>query len=408
MLTRKNVKTGAARLKIVSGAEAQDETSGVTVGPFRDRIIKGMTLVIALVGTVLFFTDGGASTLTTNVLSSAYFSVTLYVAVTMIPIQILGYYIDFERVHTKLKVAEIPFSALLGALPGCGGAIIVTSAFAKGRVSFGAVVAVLTATMGDAAFLFLAKAPETLLQLMAIGFIMGTLTGFIVNFIHDKSFLRPEAPVHLSIAPAPHIVEEVELEDASLFSKGVVGLWFAVGIAGLCVLWFPGTVSQVIGIEAANLEPSIGILGIVLSLIALLHAPKTEGCCSVTGTAQFIDSLSVIHRVTIWVVGAFLCFEVLALALPFATADVLGENAALFPLMGALVGLLPSCGPQVVLSELFLRGSLNFPALVANAVSNDGDALFPMIAIAPRAALIASVYTIMPALLVGYLFHFLG
>lgn len=402
------MKAKAARLKIVGGVSAHDEANAVLESPYRDIFVKGLTLGIILLGVLLILTDGAASSLTTNVFSSAYFSVTLYVAVTMIPIQILGYYIDFDRVHTKLKVAEIPFSALLGALPGCGGAIIVTSAFAKGRVSFGAVVAVLTATMGDAAFLFLAKAPETLLQLMAIGFIMGTITGLLVNLIHNKDFLRPKAEFHLSVAPAPRVVEEIEIEDASLFSKGIVGLWFIVGLTGLCVLWFPGTVAQVIGMKAAHLEPSLGILGIALSLIALLHAPKTDSCSSVTGTAQFIDSLTIIHRVTVWVVGAFLCFEVLALALPFNLMDVLGENAALFPLMGALVGLLPSCGPQVVLSELFLRGSLNFPALVANAVSNDGDALFPMIAIAPRAALIASVYTIMPALLVGYLFHFLG
>ena len=47
--------------------------------------------------------------------------------------------------------------AILGAIPGCGGAIIVITQYTRGQVSFGGVVAVLTATMGDAAFLLLAQ-----------------------------------------------------------------------------------------------------------------------------------------------------------------------------------------------------------------------------------------------------------
>ena len=44
-------------------------------------------------------------------------------------------------------------------------------------------------------------------------------------------------------------------------------------------------------------------------------------------------------------------------------------------------------------------------ALAANAISNDGDALFPALALAPRAALAASIVTALPALLVGYALH---
>jgi len=43
----------------------------------------------------------------------------------------------------------------------------------------------------------------------------------------------------------------------------------------------------------------------------------------------------------------------------------------------------------------------------SNAISQDGDALFPLIAIDKKAAVIASIYTTLPALLVGVLLHFL-
>ena len=44
-------------------------------------------------------------------------------------------------------------ASVLGALPGCGGAVVVITAFARGNIRLGAMVAALIATMGDAAFL---------------------------------------------------------------------------------------------------------------------------------------------------------------------------------------------------------------------------------------------------------------
>ena len=43
-----------------------------------------------------------------------------------------------------------------------------------------------------------------------------------------------------------------------------------------------------------------------------------------------------------------------------------------------------------------------FSALIGNAISNDGDALFPAIALNPRAAVMATVYSAVPALIVAY------
>jgi hypothetical protein len=51
---------------------------------------------------------------------------------------------------------------------------------------------------------------------------------------------------------------------------------------------------------------------------------------------------------------------------------------------------------------------LPFAALIGNAISNDGDALFPAIALNPRAALIATGYSAIPALVVAYGFYILA
>ena len=40
------------------------------------------------------------------------------------------------------------------------------------------------------------------------------------------------------------------------------------------------------------------------------------------------------------------------------------------------------------------------------AISNDGDALFPAIAIAPRAAILATIYSAIPAFIMAYTLYF--
>ena len=59
-----------------------------------------------------------------------------------------------------------------------------------GAAFFGGVVAALTATMGDAAFLLIAQEPLTGLAMVTLGFVVGTLSGWVINFIHGGDFLR--------------------------------------------------------------------------------------------------------------------------------------------------------------------------------------------------------------------------
>ena len=47
------------------------------------------------------------------------------------------------------------------------------------------------------------------------------------------------------------------------------------------------------------------------------------------------------------------------------------------------------------------------PAEIGNAISNDGDALFPAIAMAPKAAIIATLYSAIPAIIVAYGYYWL-
>ena len=61
----------------------------------------------------------------------------------------------------------------------------------------------------------------------------------------------------------------------------------------------------------------------------------------------------------------------------------------------------PRNGPQIVTVTLQCNGVIAFSAVLANAISQDGDALFPVLAMAQKVALMATVTTTLPAIICG-------
>jgi len=158
------------------------------------QIAANMTIAkplagLAIVGLLLADTTREA---VLRSLGDAYFQVSVFVAATL-----LGT-ILFERVRRK-RISDILhnnprwqilIAATLGAIPGCGGAIVVMTQYIRGNVSFGGVVAVLTATMGDAAFLLLAKSPPDALIIFALCYVVGVCFGYAVDWYHGRDFMR--------------------------------------------------------------------------------------------------------------------------------------------------------------------------------------------------------------------------
>ena len=121
------------------------------------RLLKKCFLGIIILA--LAFQQGGLGEVVRASMVDAYLQVSVFVGFTLfifIGVDSLTNF-DIEKFLAKSKNLHVPIAALLGALPGCGGAIIVVTQYIQGRISFGSLVAVLTATMGDAAFLLLAS-----------------------------------------------------------------------------------------------------------------------------------------------------------------------------------------------------------------------------------------------------------
>jgi len=372
-------------------------------GPIRLGILLALALLAAL--------SSDAAQIMAQSLSDAFLQVTVFVAATLAIFYSLEawYKIDVTALLARHHVWQVPIAAGLGALPGCGGAIMVITQYIRGGISFGSVVSVLTATMGDAAFLLLA-------QIFAIGFVVGVISGYTVDAIHGTDFLRYKGDgKDPACSPCIRRVD----------SRAWRYLWTLFLIPGLIFggyIAFQADTAAIFGtFMGTETVVWVGLTGAIVSLllwgvvspIRADQEPENDeslGWAS-AGSGRLGDAPARVVGdtcfVTVWVAFAYLIYE---LGVHFTGVDLktlFQTWAPLVPLVAILVGFIPGCGPQVVVAAMYLNGLVPFSAEIGNAISNDGDALFPAIAMAPKAAIIATLYSAVPAFIVAYGYYWL-
>jgi len=109
------------------------------------------------------------------------------------------------------------------------------------------------------------------------------------------------------------------------------------------------------------------------------------------------------------VIWLFLTLLLLALADRYLDLrPLLPSNDVLLVIVAAIVGLVPGSGPHLVFLLLFADGLIPLSALVANSVSQDGHGVLPLLACAPRDAVLVKVYAAAVGLVVGLALLVLG
>ncbi|ORP15358.1 hypothetical protein B7947_02855 [Vibrio paracholerae] len=355
---------------------------------------------------------------TIETLADSFWAVSTYVAFTLAIYHWVSRWLDgahaLVSAYHRSRNLQVVIAALLGALPGCGGAIVVTTQFVSGKVGFGALVAVLTATMGDAAFLLLASQPVTGLCVIGIGVVTGCITGLVINALHRDDFMRPALTelsnkLRTSCCSATSTVSFKAINLQGLFWKYLLLPASLVAFASS----FQIDINQVLSLP----EMSIEWIGALLAVSCMLLWALTQEIEDYQSTVSEDDKIRTSHPmqkaaqdtnfVSAWVIIAFLAFELTLHFTGFEIGANWGNWGVWMPALGIVIGLLPGCGPQILVTSLYLSGALPFSAQLSNAISNDGDALFPAIALAPKAALMATLYSSIPAAIVGYVYFWL-
>ncbi|MDO6427874.1 putative manganese transporter [Thalassotalea sp. 1_MG-2023] len=351
--------------------------------------------------------------LTLNVLSDAFWQVAVFVAMSLSLYHLVvnsvsktSSYEYFVSTFISTPNRQIILAAFLGLLPGCGGAIIVISQYVSGSMRFGAVVAVLTATMGDAAFLLLAAQPKVGIAIIAACFIVGVLSGIMVNMIHGDDFLRPiltntryqKGCKTSTNKPLKRVMLQGRLWQLLLIPCAIIAVLMAAQIE---LPWFSSQQNRFIHSGGAMLA--------FLFILLWATTRETKSFKSIVAEDDKPKQHAIFQRVALdtnfiisWVVIALLCFELIVFFTDLQLTHLFSALPAITPLISVLVGMIPGCGPQILTTTLYLNGAIPLSAQLGNAISNDGDALFPAIALSPKVAVIATCYSAIPALLAAY------
>ena len=330
--------------------------------------------------------------------SDAYIAVSTFVGATLLVFVLLEKKnFNLQSYIQKNQKLEIPISAFLGAIPGCGGAIMVMSLFTRGVVSFGAVLAALISTMGDAAFLLLATKPQAALIILPVTFCTGIVSGYLVKPF-TKNFLQKKINRDFLITELP------ENKTSNKFYL----IWYFFLIPGLAL-----GIMNAFNIETSYLVSDIDIIQFISFLLALYCVflwvlnPLTDIQMASIHENSFRKVVDTTCFVTVWVIISFVIYELINISTQGAIFESLKYFGPFIPLMAIIIGFIPGCGPQIMITSMYVSGQLPMSAQIGNSISNDGDALFPAIAISPKAAIIATLYSAVPAIFIAYLWYYL-
>ena len=374
----------------------------------------------------------------------AFLAVTVFVAAMVFLFSWLQYatagkLVDAIRANKKWQPA---IGALMGITPGCGGAIVMMPMYARGYVTYGTVIATLIATIGDAAFVLIGAALTDssfiapVVAVHVISFSVGIFWGYLIDFqsVTPQQPLGKYGPTFEDTMPLQDEVEEPPEDRQAVFDdlgreeEGGLGyfllhrgytLWWMVTAIGLifAVLLLVWNAQE--GYELAlSYNPLtldgfitwVGLLGTSLSVVLYISQRnwiKDDTEASIgdklySMRETMIHSASETAFVTFWVMAAYLIFEFTMLFSGVGEDQLATYGQGFIAVtVAALIGLVPGCGPQIIAVAAYTKDVISFPALAANAISQDGDALFPLLVRHRAASLWATVHTTIPAFLVG-------
>tara|TARA_B100000965_G_scaffold403422_1_gene431455 strand:- start:6581 stop:7747 length:1167 start_codon:yes stop_codon:yes gene_type:complete len=382
----------------------------------------------------------------------AFLAVTVFVAAMVLLFSWLQYitagkFVDKIRANTGWQPV---IGALMGLTPGCGGAIVMMPMYTRGYVTYGTVIATLIATLGDSAFVLIGAAVTDssfiapVIAVHIISFIIGICWGYLVDVMKitprnplgrfSSNFpgnLSSVTVVEIKNGDKKEIFEDLGREEKSgwgyfLLHQGYTVWWivtaFGLIFAILLLVWSSQNADFTLEVDYNPLTLHgfitwIGLIGTSLSIILYISQRNWIGDDTEASIGDKLYSMreTMIHSasetafVTFWVMSAYLIFEFSMLFSGMNEDDLaLYGDGLIAVILASLIGLIPGCGPQIIAITAYTKDIISFPALAANAISQDGDALFPLLVRHRAASLWATVHTTIPALIIGIILMFFG
>lgn len=229
------------------------------------------------------------------------------------------------------RFGQVAAASGLGMLPGCFGGFAGVSLYSHRMTGFGALVAALTATTGDEAFLMLALFPKKAVMLMAGLAVLGIAAGYATELTISAMQKRGKMK---DIGNDRHGDDNYELHECDCTHEhhhhdGHIG-------GGHEVLHF--------------------IREHIWGHVIKRHLPAIFAWTF--GVLALFGILSAHYDMEAWIRG----------------------NTWVMIIFAVLAGLIPESGPHMVFVSMYASGMLPFPVLLANCIAQDGHACLPLIA----------------------------
>ncbi|MBO8484823.1 MAG: arsenic efflux protein [Bacteroidetes bacterium] len=355
----------------------------------------------------------------------------------------------------KTRTGQVAVSALLGLIPGCIGGFAAVSLYTQRLISFGALVAMMIASMGDEAFMLLALMPGQALWIFLLLFAVALVCGIAIDFVikWKNAGTPPDTGTKPQIDKDPDNGTQTQIDkdpDNGMEAQPCR----APGkgnekqemrhVHNQCrhcheddvrdkvsrhfgwrrIILLCGTAVFLIALAAGFLdhEHHTHDAGNAMDMTAALSMNLLdEKWMNILFAALSITLLVIIWKASdhfvsdnLWrhiilkhmpVIFAW-TFGVLAVAgivMSYVEIDGwISQNTALMILLAAAIGLIPESGPHMIFVTLYAGGIVPFPVLLASAISQDGHSSLPLLAEDKRSFAYAKLLNCLIAIAAGF------
>lgn len=261
----------------------------------------------------------------------------------------------FEKSTLLNGKASPVMGALFGSVPQCGFSVISTDLYTKQKLSIGALIAVYIATSDEALPIMIADyhSIPALMVLIVIKIVFAILVGYLAMLLYNKVFFKQK---NIQSVTQDVSAENITQDEHSHIAE--------------------------IGCCHHDVEPN--------------HFEWKHPIIHTLKILLFVFVVNLIMGTIIYFWGE----ENMA---NFLTASYMWQ-----PLLAVLVGLIPNCASSVILTELFVAGSISFGAVVAGLSVNAGLGILLLLKQhkKPKEILFIFFMLIIPSLILGYALHY--
>lgn len=265
-------------------------------------------------------------------------------------------------------------AACLAALPGCFGCFMVVTCYIHGVISLGALVTASVVTMGDVAFVVLARDPQLYLKLLSILTLIGVLGGFALD--RSRIFARQSAGCDQLVYHEKLDGQATKnLLKYNLTNPSATRLLLIVCYLVFCL----GLISGKIG-HLPSMPWVVAFLALIAAGVFFVLLKASD---------HFIESHFMGHvfkkhfpRLFTWAVAAFTLVALINHNPAFE--HFVQEKEWVLIVLAIILGFVPDSGPHLLFFTLYWNGQISFAVLLTSCIVQDGHGLVPLLASSGR------------------------